>query len=200
MREQGHAPGAPGEISRRGVMREEAPRGEASRRLRLPRMRKPHLLQGARPCAQAAVHEVLPPVLRHRRDDDGGDPPPAQEMVRGHMAHVEPEGRHQRMRAAAPDRLQLQDIGADACAHPLRHGQIGVPSTSSLLTAWRRTASIWARGPEARGEGARSSSRCLPPSTGPMPGGDRAPSGARRTARETHGASSGTTTSAMHRG
>ena len=181
-------------------MREEAPRGEASRRLRLPRMRKPHLLQGARACPQVAVHQVLPPVLRHRRHDDGRDPPRAQEVVRGDLAHVEPEGRHQRMLPAAPDRLQLQDGRARPCAHPLRDGQIGVPSTSLLLTLSRRTTSISGRRPMARAGAARSSSRCSPPSTGPLPGGDRAPSGARRTARETHGASSGTTTSAMHRG
>ncbi len=138
MREQRHAPGAPGQISRRGAMREEAPGGEAS----LSRLRQCGMLQGARLCAQVAVHQVLPPVLRHRRDDDGVDPPPAQEMVRGHMAHVQPEGRHQRMLPAAPDRLQLQDIGADACEDTLRHGQIGVRPACCRLTASRRTTSI----------------------------------------------------------
>ena len=200
MREQGDIDGSPGEVPGRGVVREEAPRGEVPWRVRMPRVRQYRLLEGAWTGTQVAVHEVLAPVLGHGRHDDGRDPSRAQEVVRGHMAHVRPEGRRERLRPAEADRLQLQDSRKGPCEDTLRHGQIGVPSTSLLLTLSRRTTSISGRRPMARAGAARSSSRCSPPWTGRLQGRDRAWSAVRRTAREARGASSGTTISAMRRG
>ena len=68
MREQRDIDGPFEEVLRRGVVRGEAYRGEGLRRLCLPGVRQYVLLEGLRPRAQVAVHEVLAPGERERRD------------------------------------------------------------------------------------------------------------------------------------
>ena len=68
MREQRDIDGPFEEVLRRGVVRGEAARGEVLRRLCLPGVRQYVLLEGLRPRAQVAVHEVLAPGERERRD------------------------------------------------------------------------------------------------------------------------------------
>ena len=103
---------------------------EVPARVRMPYLWPHGLLEGAGPCAQVAVHELLAPVQREREDDDGGHPSCPEEVVRRDVVHIQPE-----RQGSAPGRIQLQDSRTRAGKDPLRHGKIEVPLASLLLNA-----------------------------------------------------------------
>ena len=104
------------------VLRAKAYRGEVPARVRMPYLWPHGLLEGAGPCAQVAVHELLTPVQREREDDDRGYPSCPEEVVCRDVVHNQPE-----RQGSAPGRIQLQDGRVRAGKDPLCHGKIEVP-------------------------------------------------------------------------